>query len=118
MPFGLCNVPVTFQKCKMAFDDLVEDIMESLWMSFSVFRDSFDFCLHNLELVLRRCEETNLVFNWQKCHFMVQEGIVLEHKVYHKRIEVNNAKIETIEKLPPPSSIKAIRSFHDHAGFY
>nr|GEU86672.1 reverse transcriptase domain-containing protein [Tanacetum cinerariifolium] len=35
----------------------------------------------NLEKMLRRCEETNLVLNWEKCHFMVKEGIVLGHKV-------------------------------------
>ena len=53
-----------------------------------------------------RCEKTNLVLNWEKCHFMVQEGIVLGHKVSKKGIEVDKAKIEVIEKLPPPSSVK------------
>ena len=62
--------------------------------------------------------ETNLVLNWEKCHFMVKEGIVLGHKVFDRGIEVDRAKIETIEKLPPPSSIKGIRSFLGHAGFY
>ena len=49
---------------------------------------------------------------------MVQEGIVLGHKISHKGIEVDRAKIEIIEKLPPPTSVKAIRSFVGHAGFY
>ena len=49
---------------------------------------------------------------------MVQEGIVLGHKVSKKGIEVDKAKIEVIEKLPPPSSVKGIRSFLGHAGFY
>ena len=87
-------------------------------MIFSVFGDSFDACLHNLTRVLERCEETNLVLNWEKCHFMVQEGIVLGHKISCKGIEVDRAKIETIEKLPPPTSVKAVRSFLGHAGFY
>ena len=39
-------------------------------------------------------------------------------KISHKGIEVDNAKVETIAKLPPPSSVKAIRSFLGHAGFY
>ena len=46
---------------------------------FSVMGRSFDNCLENLRAVLTRCEETNLVLNWEKCHFMVQEGIVLGH---------------------------------------
>ena len=86
-------------------------------MTFSVFGTSFDHCLHNLALVLQRCEDKNLVLNWEKCHFMVQEGIVLGHRVSSKGIEVDRAKIATIEKLPT-SNVKGIRSFLGHAGFY
>ncbi|KAL5580265.1 hypothetical protein UlMin_012707 [Ulmus minor] len=64
------------------------------------------------------CEETNLVLNWEKCHFMVKEGIVLGHKVSRDGLEVDKAKVETIEKLPPPVSVKGIHSFLGHAGFY
>ena len=49
---------------------------------------------------------------------MVQEGIVLGHKVSECGIEVDKAKIEVIEKLPPPTNVKGIRSFLGHAGFY
>ncbi|OMO62746.1 reverse transcriptase [Corchorus capsularis] len=82
MPFGLCNAPATFQRCMMSlFSDMVEKIIEVFMDDFSVFGPSFDECLSNLEHVLKRCEETNLVLNWEKCHFMVQEGIVLGYKV-------------------------------------
>ncbi|KAL5583197.1 hypothetical protein UlMin_015639 [Ulmus minor] len=82
------------------------------------FGDSFGSCLENLAKVLERCEETNLVLNWEKCHFMVKEGVVLGHKVSRDGLEVDKAKVETIEKLPPPVSVKGIRSFLGHAGFY
>ncbi|KAL5567330.1 hypothetical protein UlMin_030494 [Ulmus minor] len=49
---------------------------------------------------------------------MVKEGIVLGHKVSRDGLEVDKAKVETIEKLPPPVSVKGIRSFLGHAGFY
>ena len=49
---------------------------------------------------------------------MVQEGIVLGHRISARGIKVDRAKIEAIEKLPPPSSVKGIRSFLGHAGFY
>lgn len=78
MPFGLCNAPATFQRCMTAiFHELMEDSMEVFMDDFSVFGNSFDRCLANLEKMLKRCEETNLVLNWEKCHFMVKEGIVL-----------------------------------------
>ena len=85
---------------------------------FSILGDSFENRLENLRSVLIRCEETNLMLNWEKCHFMVQEGIVLGHRISARGIEVDKAKIEEIEKLPPPSSVKGIRSFLGHAGFY
>ncbi|KAL0413418.1 UNVERIFIED_CONTAM: Retrovirus-related Pol polyprotein from transposon opus [Sesamum radiatum] len=68
--------------------------------------------------VLQRCEETNLVLNWEKCHFMVKEGIVLGHKVSYRGIEVDKAKVDLIAKLPPPQSVKEVRGFLGHAGFY
>ena len=119
MPFGLCNAPGTFQRCMMAiFSDMVEKTIEIFMDDFSVMGNSFDNCLANLRVVLARCEQTNLVLNWEKCHFMVQEGIVLGHRISARGIEVDRAKIEAIEKLPPPSSVKGIRSFLGHAGFY
>lgn len=53
-----------------SFDDFIEDIMEVFMDDFSVFGNSFEECLYNLERVLASCEETNLVLNWEKFHFM------------------------------------------------
>ena len=82
MPFELCNAPGTFQRCMMAiFSNIVEKTIEVFMDDFSVLGSSFDECLENLRAVLVRCEETNLVLNWEKYHFMVQEGIVLGHRI-------------------------------------
>ena len=73
MPFGLCNVPATFQRCMLSiFSDMVKRFLEVFMVDFSVYGDSFDECLHHLMLVLQRCKEKNLVLNWEKCHFMVK----------------------------------------------
>ena len=85
---------------------------------FSIFGASFENCLANLDKVLQRCEESNLVLNWEKCHFMVHEGIVLGHKISKKGIEVDKAKLDVIDKLPPPINVKGIHIFLGHAGFY
>ncbi|PIN01710.1 DNA-directed DNA polymerase [Handroanthus impetiginosus] len=119
MSFGLCNAPAKFQRCMMAiFTDMVENFLKVFMDDFSVYKNSFDKCLNNLSSVLKRREDTNLVLNWEKCHFMVQEGIGLGHKVFNRSIEVDKVKLETIEKLPPPTSVKGVRSFLGHAGFY
>ena len=72
MPFGLCNAPITFQRCMTAiFSNLIENIMEVFMDDFSIYGGSFDKCLDNLGVVLQSCREKNLVLNWEKCHFRV-----------------------------------------------
>jgi len=97
---------------------MIEKNIEVFMDDFAVFDMSFDQCLFHLDVVLKRCIETNLILNWEKCHFMVTEGIVLGHKIRAKGIEVDQAKIEVIEILPPPVNGKGVRSFLGHAGFY
>ena len=119
MPFGLCNAPGTFQRCMMGiFSDMIEIILEIFMDDFSVFGDSFEICLENLRKVLERCQEKNLVLNWEKCHFRVTQGIILGHIVSKNGIEVDKAKVELISNLPTPKCVRDIRSFLGHAGFY
>ena len=100
------------------FFDMVERFLEIFMDSFLVFGSSFEECLHRLTLVLVRCKEKNLVLNWEKCHFMVKQGIVLGHAISLRGIEVDNAKVDLISSLPPPRTVKDVRSFLGHAGFY
>ncbi|CAL2256521.1 unnamed protein product [Prunus armeniaca] len=119
MPFGLCNAPATFQRCMLAiFLDMIERFIEVFMDDFSVFGSSFDTCLNHLSLVLQRCQETNLILNWEKCQFMVKQGVVLGHVISSKGIEVDKAKIDIISNMAAPTSVKGVRSFLGHAGFY
>nr|GEX86466.1 hypothetical protein [Tanacetum cinerariifolium] len=101
-------------RCLMAiFHNMIKETMEVFMDDFSVFVDSFSFCLNHPDKMLKRCEDTNPVLNWEKCHFMVKEGIVLGHKILKSRIEVDRAKVDVILKLPPHTSVKGIQSFLD-----
>ena len=100
------------------FYDLVEEVMEIFMDDFSVYGSIFENCLKNLEIVLQRCQDKNLALNWEKCHFMVTEGIVLGHKISASGLEVDQAKIAVIKTLMSPTTVKGIRSFLGHAGFY
>ncbi|RDX61845.1 Retrovirus-related Pol polyprotein, partial [Mucuna pruriens] len=92
--------------------------MEVFMDDFTVYANSFEACLGNLSKVLKRCIDTNLVLNFEKCHFMVTKGIVLGHLVSNKGIEVDKSKINIISSLPNPTSMRELRSFLGHAGFY
>ena len=100
------------------FSDLIEDCIEIFMDDFTVYGDSFDSCLRHLDMVLGRCQAKSLVLNFEKCHFMVTEGIVLGHVVSEKGIQVDQAKVDVISKLPFPTDQKGIRGFLGHAGFY
>ena len=72
IPFSLCNEPATFQRCVLSiFSDMVESIMEVYKDDITIYGGTFEECLTNLETVLHRCIEKNLVHNWEKYHFMV-----------------------------------------------
>nr|GEW00932.1 reverse transcriptase domain-containing protein [Tanacetum cinerariifolium] len=119
MPFGLCNASGTFQRCMMAmFHDMIKKTMKVFMDDFSVFGNLFGTCLSHLEKMLKRCEDTNLCLNWEMSHFMVKEGIILDHKISKNGIEVDKAKVDVIAKLPHPTTVKGIRSFLGPAGFY
>ncbi|GJT07784.1 cysteine-rich receptor-like protein kinase 8 [Tanacetum coccineum] len=98
----------TYQRCiwLAIFHDMIEESVEVYMDGFSVFRNSFDTCLNNLDKMLQRCKDAHFVLNWEKCHFMVKEGIVLGHKVSSAGLEVDKAKIDVISKLPPPTNLK------------
>ncbi|RDX69446.1 Retrovirus-related Pol polyprotein from transposon 17.6, partial [Mucuna pruriens] len=92
--------------------------MEVFMDDFMVYVDSFDACLENLSKVLKRCIDTNLVLNFEKCHFMVIEGIVLGHLVPNRGIEVDRSKIDIITSLPNLASMREVGSFLGHVSFY
>nr|GEZ05988.1 reverse transcriptase domain-containing protein [Tanacetum cinerariifolium] len=114
IPFGLCNAPGMFQRCMMAiFHDMLEKTIEVFMHDFSVFRNSFQSCLSHLERMLKRCEDTNLYLNWETSHFMVKEGIVLDHKISKEGIEVDKAKVDVITKLPHSKTVKVLGQRQD-----
>ena len=119
MPFGLCNAPATFQRCMtVIFSDFLGDSLQVFMDDFSVFGDDFDSCLAHLTKILEVCVKKRLVLSWEKSHFMVREGVVLGHLVSRKGLEVDKAKIKVIQNLPLPTTLRDLRSFLGHVGFY
>ncbi|GJY77011.1 reverse transcriptase domain-containing protein [Tanacetum coccineum] len=96
-----------FSLCMLAiFHDMIAESVKVFMDDFRVFGSTFDHCMNNLDKMLQRCKDAHLVLNWEKCHFMIKEGIVLGHKVSEVGLEVDKAKIDVISKLSPPTNIK------------
>ena len=85
---------------------------------FSVFGNNFESCLPHLTKILEVYVRKRLVLSWEKSHFMVREGVVLEHIVSGKGLEVDKAKIQVIQNLPLPGTVQDLRSFLGHVTFY
>jgi hypothetical protein len=100
------------------FSEFINEIVEVFMDDFSVHGKTFMDCLAKLDKVLTRCAEVDLVLNWEKCHFMVKQGIVLGHVISKRGIEVDKAKVQMVEQLPPPTDVTSLRSFLGHTGFY
>ena len=82
MPFGLCKAPASFQRSMITiFFGLTKQIMEGFMDDFSMHGNSYDNCIDNLSIILERCQQVHLFLNWEKCHFMVREGIDLRHHI-------------------------------------
>nr|GEV02558.1 hypothetical protein [Tanacetum cinerariifolium] len=97
----------TFQRCMLEiFHDMIKESVEVFMDNFPIFGYSFDKFLNNLDKMLQRCRDAHVVINWEECHFMVKEGIVLGHKVSSAGLEVDKAKINVISKLSSPTNIK------------
>ena len=119
LPFGLCNAPATFQRAVLAiFADLVHDCVEVYMDDFSIYGNSFEHALENLEKVLKRCIEANLSLSNEKCFMMLNEGIVLGHYISFQGIKVHPAKIQIIVDLPIPQNQREVRSFLGYASYY
>ncbi|GJZ79181.1 reverse transcriptase domain-containing protein [Tanacetum coccineum] len=109
---------VTNEINELVLTRTVTESVEVFMDDFFVFGNSFDHCLNNLDKILQRCKDANIVLNLEKCQFMVKEGIMLGYKVSSTGLEVDKAKIDVISKLLPPTNVKSIRSFLGHVGFY
>nr|GEW09291.1 reverse transcriptase domain-containing protein [Tanacetum cinerariifolium] len=110
---GLDKLPVIISK------DLKVDEKEALLKVLKSHKREIAWKITDIkDTMLKRCEDTNLVLNREKCYFMVKEGIVLGHKISKNGLNVDRSKVDVISNLPYPTTVKGVRSFIGHASFY
>jgi hypothetical protein len=100
MSFSLCNALASFQRCMMAvFSEFIEEIVKVFMDDFSIYGKTFIDCLANFDKLPTKCAEVDLVLNLEKCHFTLKEGIMLGHVISERGIDVDKAKVETVDQL-------------------
>jgi hypothetical protein len=116
LPFGLCNVPTTFQRLVLAiFYDLIHDCVEVYMDDFTVYGNTFEESLDNLQKCSNQMFRKQIFLSNENYFLMFTKGIVLGHHVSFVGIKVDPAKIEVILNLPIPSTQKDVRIFLGHA---
>ncbi|GJW53503.1 reverse transcriptase domain-containing protein [Tanacetum coccineum] len=107
MPFGYASTTRFYDVDGAIFHDMIEKTMEVFMDDFLVFGDSFSTCLSHLDKMLKQCEDTNLVLNWEKSHFMVKEGMFLDTKSLSRELRSTKLKL-TLSANPLTRLLKKV----------
>eukprot|EP00253_Pinus_taeda_P006126 PITA_06126 len=119
LPFGLCNVPATFQRSVLSiFGELVHDSVEIYMDDFTPYGSSFQEALSNLGKFLSKCIAMNLSLSPEKYEFLMTEGTVLGHTISRQGLQVYPSKNSIIKKVPPPQKVGDVQSFLGLVGYY
>ena len=118
MPFGLINSPAIFSRLVVAvFKDYINKFVE-------VYFNDWTICgllkkhIEALRLMLAKCRQYQISLNLKKCVFCVPFGTLLRHIVCKQGLLVDPVKIAIIVNLPPPNSVKKLRTTLGHIGYY
>src|SRR5271155_3087615 len=118
MPFGLKNAPAIFSRVVVAvFKEYIHKFLEVYFDDWTVF-GLFKKHIEDLRLMLENCRQYQISLNLKKCIFCAPFGIFLGHIVCKQGLMVDPAKIAIIVNLPPPKSVKKLRTTLGHTGYY
>ena len=119
MPYGLCNMPATFQR-------LMENCLGELNLTYAliylddviVYSKTEEDHLHRLSTVFEWFQEHGLKLKPSKCHFLREEITFLGHQISAAGIKPGNANLKAIAELAPPKNYTGVRSFIGMTGFF
>lgn len=117
MLFGLWNAPPIFQRCMMViFYGIVKDLVEEFMGDFSIFITPLNV-FEEFEQGLNEMWKNKSSDKLGKGYFLIKKGIILRNKGLWKGLEVDQVKVEVIEKLPPLVLVKKVHSFSNMPNF-
>jgi hypothetical protein len=118
MPFGLNNSPTIFSRVVVeTFKDFLHKFLEAYfddWTIFSLMKNHIE-CLR---LMLDKCRQCQIALNLKKCIFFSPFGVLLGHIVWKQGLLVDPSKISIIVDIPPPTSVRQLRTALEHIGYY
>jgi len=118
MPFGLCNVPRTFQRLmNKVFDPFLGLFLWVFIDNFGVYSDRASH-LAKFELVFQRLDSSEMTLSPKKPQLVFQKWKMVGHIVSKDGVAINHEKLDRISKLPFPTTKKALRGFLGLVGYY
>ena len=119
MPYGLCNVPATFQR-------LMQNCLSELNLTYAliylddviIYSKTEEDHLHQLSTVFERFQEHGLKLKPSKCHFLREEITFLGHQISAARMKPGNTNLKAIAELAPPKNYTGVWSFVGMTGFF
>ena len=119
MPFGLCNVPATFQRLMQNYLSklnliycliYLDDIVIFLWM--------VEEYLHQLCVVFDWFREYNLILKLSKCSFFKEKITYLAYKVSKEGVWPRDFNLKAIEECALPQTYTEVHAFLSLMGHY
>lgn len=118
MPFGLCNAPATIQRVMtIGFQDYLRQFMEIILDDFCIFSTKIEHA-DILTKCFAKCHEFKISLNSAKCQFLVPFGKLLGHIGSKDGLTTDPAKIRAIVSLSLPTTMKDVKAFLGHVGYY
>jgi len=119
MPFGICNIPATFQReMNRIFLPLIGKCMFVYMDDIVIFSTSLEQHMLDLQNVFNIIRNNGLKTNLSKCHFFKEEVELIGNVLSTEGVKPIQKKVESINKIQSPKDIRQLRSFLGAIGYY
>ena len=119
MPFGLCSAPPVFQELmNRVLGDAINNYAFAYIDDIIIYSPDIDSHLNHLQSIFNKLKQANLKLKLSKCSFGVSKVDYLGHEISAEGVRPDPQKVEAIQNIRPPNTVKQVRSFLGLVGFY
>ena len=119
MPFGLCSAPPVFQELmNRVLGDAINNYAFAYIDDIIIYSPDIQTHLIHLQTIFDKLKSAQLKLKLSKCNFGVSKVTYLGHEISGNGVRPEPTKVESIQNIKTPSTVKQVRSFLGLVGFY